>query len=128
MSKIFIPHQPLPLEKVEGQSPAKARRQPGQQSFQVLLSEKLDEAKLQFSAHALKRLEERNIRLKEEDLGKLGQAVSRAAAKGSRSSLLVYRDMAFVAGVQSKTIITAMDGESMKEHVFTNIDSAVFVE
>ena len=63
-----------------------------------------------------------------DELGKLEEAVEKAAARGCRSSLLLYRDMAFVAGVATRTIITALDGESMKEHVFTNIDSAVVVE
>ena len=41
---------------------------------------------------------------------------------------LLYRDMAFIAGVPSRTIITALDGESIREHVFTNIDSTVLVD
>ena len=61
------------------------------------------------------------------EINKLAQAVEKVAAKGSRSSLLLYKDLAFVAGVQSRTIITALDGESRKEHIFTNIDSAVIV-
>lgn len=83
---------------------------------------------LNFSAHARQRLQSRSIFLDAEELGKLEKAVDKAAAKGCRSSLLIYRDMAFVAGVPNRTIITALDGESMKEHVFTNIDSAVVVE
>ena len=32
---------------------------------------------------------------------------------------------AFVVSVKNKTVITAVDAQSMREHVFTNIDSAV---
>ena len=32
---------------------------------------------------------------------------------------------AFVVSVRNKTVITAVDQEHMREHVFTNIDSAV---
>jgi hypothetical protein len=32
---------------------------------------------------------------------------------------------AFVANVPSNTVITAVGSEHMREHVFTNIDSAV---
>ena len=90
----------------------------------------LEEAKdrdLTFSAHARQRLAARRISLDEAEVDKLAQAIEKVAAKGGRSSLLLYKDLAFVAGVQSRTIITALDGESSKEHVFTNIDSAVIV-
>ncbi len=81
-----------------------------------------------FSAHARQRLQERSIELGPEEVGKLARAVDKAAEKGCRASLLLYGDMAFVAGVDNRTIITALDGQSMKEHVFTNIDSALIVE
>ena len=32
---------------------------------------------------------------------------------------------AFVVSVQNRTVVTAVDREHMREHVFTNIDSAV---
>lgn len=100
----------------------------GEGRFERVLEEAITGKELTFSAHARQRLRSRSISLDAEELGKLGQAVDKAAARGCRSSLLLYRDMAFVAGVPSRTIITALDGESMKEHVFTNIDSAVVVE
>ena len=81
-----------------------------------------------FSAHASQRLQARQINLDAAEINKLALAVEKVAAKGGRSSLLLYKDLAFVAGVQSRTIITALDGESRKEHIFTNIDSAVIVE
>lgn len=83
---------------------------------------------ISFSAHARQRLLDRSIKLDAEEMGKLSQAVDKAAAKGCRSSLLLYRDLAFVAGVANRTIITALDGKNMKEHLFTNIDSALIVE
>jgi hypothetical protein len=33
---------------------------------------------------------------------------------------------AFVVSVPNNTVITAVNSEHMREHVFTNIDSAVF--
>ncbi len=114
-----------------GISPAakKPQRFPAdQRKFDRVLEETLTDKKLNFSAHARQRLESRSIALGADELGKLEEAVEKAAARGCRSSLLLYRDMAFVAGVATRTIITALDGESMKEHVFTNIDSAVVVE
>ena len=59
---------------------------------------------------------------------KLQQAVGKAAQKGARESLVLMQpDLAFVVSVRNRTVITAVDGDSMKENVFTNIDSAVIV-
>jgi flagellar operon protein len=51
--------------------------------------------------------------------------VDRAEEKGARDSLVLLRDMAFIVSVSNRTVVTAMDGERLKENVFTNIDSAV---
>ena len=47
------------------------------------------------------------------------------AAKGSRDAVVLLDGSAFVVSVKNKTVITAVDAQSMREHVFTNIDSAV---
>jgi len=39
----------------------------------------------------------------------------------------VMDNQAFIVSVTNRTVITALDGSSMKENVFTNIDSAVIV-
>jgi len=83
---------------------------------------------VKFSAHALQRLQERRITLGENELAKINQAVSAADKKGARSSLLLYEDLALVASIKNKTIITALGGEDMRAHVFTNIDSAVIIK
>ena len=36
-------------------------------------------------------------------------------------------DLAFIVSIKNRTVITAMDGASMKENVFTNIDGAVIL-
>lgn len=82
---------------------------------------------LKFSAHAKERLNLRNINLSSEDVARMTEAVNKAAAKGARQSLLVMDDQAFIVSVTNRTVITALDGGSMKENVFTNIDSAVIV-
>ncbi|MCX7568521.1 hypothetical protein OS242_00885 [Tumebacillus sp. DT12] len=79
-----------------------------------------------FSAHAMERLRSRNIRLTQDDLVRLGNAVDKAAAKGGRESLVVYKDTAYVISIKNRTVITAVDTAHMKDHVFTQIDSAVF--
>src|SRR5690348_13610872 len=82
---------------------------------------------LKFSAHARERLNLRNINLSQEDVSRMTDAVNKAAAKGARQSLLVMDNQAFIVSVTNRTVITALDGSSMKENVFTNIDSAVIV-
>ncbi|TAJ19710.1 MAG: flagellar biosynthesis protein [Dehalococcoidia bacterium] len=80
---------------------------------------------LQFSKHAQKRLEQRGIDLDGARMARLEQAVGQAAAKGSRDSLILLDEMALVVSVQNRTVVTAMDQQSTKEQVFTNIDSVV---
>jgi flagellar operon protein len=51
--------------------------------------------------------------------------VGQAEAKGSKDSLILLDDLALVVSVQNRLVVTAMDEQSSKEHVFTNIDSVV---
>jgi flagellar operon protein len=80
---------------------------------------------LHFSGHALQRIQRRGINLDEATLQRLDGGVQRAAAKGSRDSLVLVDETAFVVSVPNRTVITAVDREHMREQVFTNIDSAV---
>jgi flagellar operon protein len=80
---------------------------------------------VQFSRHALARVQRRGIELDQSTLSRLSEGVSRAAGKGSRDSLVLVDGTAFVVSVSNKTVITAVDSEHMKDNVFTNIDSAV---
>ena len=100
-------------------------------SFSQVLDQTLKKsqsAEVKFSAHALERLKDRNIHLTGADLEQIRDAVDKAAAKGSKESLLVKSDLAFVVNVPNRTVITAVPGNLMKDHVFTNIDSAVLLK
>jgi flagellar operon protein len=79
----------------------------------------------QFSKHALDRVQRRGIELDQPTLARLGDGLSRAAGKGARNAVVFVDNTAFVANVPSNTVITAVGSEHMREHVFTNIDSAV---
>ena len=83
---------------------------------------------LKFSAHAQQRLESRNIRLTTDDVAKMNAMADKAAAKGSKQSLFMMRDVAMVVSITNRTVITAVDQSSMKENVFTNIDSAAILD
>ena len=85
------------------------------------------QTKVKFSKHANERLRDRRIDLSDQELAKLDDTVERMAAKGARESLIYMNDLAFVVSVKNRTVITAMDGTSVKENIFTNIDSAAII-
>ena len=124
-----------PVGGVRGDSPGRMQQsQPSGiagASFQDRLAHALGEAEnagantLRFSKHAQKRLASRNIELTSGDLAKIEQAVDTARRKGGRDSLVLMGDLALVVSVKNNTVITAVDENSSKENVFTNIDSAV---
>jgi flagellar operon protein len=127
-NRVQMPYIPPPPGKTGVTATPAGKGKGGEQGFAAVLEKAKNLPELNFSNHARQRLQERRIVLGREELEKLQQAVEKAAAKGCRSSLLLYRDMAFIAGVANRTIITALGGESIKERVFTNIDSTVVVE
>lgn len=81
---------------------------------------------LKFSKHAELRMQARNIDLTQTQKEKISNAVSIAQQKGVKDSLIILDDMAFVVNVNSKTVITAVNNNELKDNVFTNIDGAVF--
>ncbi|MBU1097660.1 MAG: flagellar protein [Bacteroidetes bacterium] len=93
-------------------------------TFDDIFNRELENIKI--SSHAQKRLESRNITLNEVEISKIQNAVQRAEMKGSKDSLVMMNDTAFIVNVPNRTIITAMDVKESKDNVFTNIDSVVF--
>ena len=69
----------------------------------------------------------RGIDLSDEELSKLDDAVNKMASKGARESLIYMNDVALVVSIRNRTVITAMDGMSAKDNIFTNIDSAAIL-
>ena len=82
---------------------------------------------LKFSAHALNRIKDRSIPMSQDLLDKLDKAVDTAAAKGSKESLILTGDAAFIVSIKNKTVITVVDRNQMSGNVFTNIDSTVVI-
>jgi flagellar operon protein len=80
---------------------------------------------IQFSKHAVQRLERRNLDVSATSMQRLQDGVDRAAGKGARDAVVLVDDTAFVVSVNNRTVITAVGKDQMKDHVFTNIDSAV---
>jgi flagellar operon protein len=120
MNGINVPF--VPIEP--GREISKANVQDPSTPFKSIFQEELE--KLKFSNHALKRLENRNISLSDADLGKIQNAVEKAESKGSKDSLVMMKDTAFIINIPNKTVVTAMPLNNSEENIFTNIDSVVF--
>ncbi len=80
-----------------------------------------------FSAHAQARLNERNISLSQLHQQRLENGVQLAARKGSKNTLVLMDDTAFIVSVKNKKVITAITRDAAVENVFTQIDSATIV-
>ena len=125
VGKVDLTRPILPVtapESTQPKSPSKA----GTEFKQVFEKEVLRKS-IQFSKHAKERMSARNINLSDADLTKLNEAVTKASKKGAKESLILFSHAAYIVNVHNQTVITAVDAESMKENVFTNIDSAVIV-
>jgi flagellar operon protein len=94
-------------------------------SFASQLRQSQSNGGVQFSKHALERLQRRGISAGSETLNRLQHGVDLAAGKGARDAVVMVDDTAFVVSVKNRTVITAIDSAHMRQHVFTNIDSAV---
>ncbi len=84
-------------------------------------------AGIKFSGHAQTRLQSRQITLSDHDVARLGQAMTKAASKGAKDSLVLMDKTAFVVSVANRTVITAVASDALQENIFTNIDSAMIL-
>lgn len=119
---------PTPVAPPGTLQPTAAKKSPAEPGFAAVLEETLARQKVKFSAHAMERLRQRNLELDESDLAKLGSAMEKARQKGVKSSLILLGETAFIAGVNTNTIITAVDASQVKDHVFTGIDGAIIIK
>jgi len=100
----------------------------GPSEFQSLLREtQASEANFNLSQHAETRIKSRAIPWDSGIEKRISSGIDAAEAKGAREALILADNIAVIANVNSRTIITAMDKSQMKEKIFTNIDSAVLV-
>ncbi len=127
----LIPTKPTEIKKSDGE---------GQASFKEALGEALktnevvapkaaitksEAPQLKFSNHAIERMQSRGISYSLQDMTRLGEAVQKAAAKGSKDTLVLMENSALIVSVKNNTVVTVMDKNALKENVFTNIDSTI---
>lgn len=77
------------------------------------------------SKHAALRLKE--INFTQDDMKQIEKGFEIAKDKNSKNTVMLYKDVALIASVENKTIITAVEKERAKDNVFTNIDSVVIL-
>lgn len=124
-NRTYFPQQAVSPPVIPAKS-KKADKAKGAKNFEQVLDKKLN-GELKFSRHAQERLKSRSIQLNESDLGRLQDAVSKARGKGAQDSLVLMDELALVVSVKNNTVVTVVEGQSLKENIFTNIDSAVIV-
>ena len=129
------PHKVGGTPEVEVYRNRSLRRRPATPGFDRALERLLEQGpgsqqpapttptQLTFSRHASARLDSRGIVIDEAELSRLEDAVQALAAKGSREALVLTGDNAFVVGVDTRTVITAMPRSEALGTVFTQIDS-----
>jgi len=97
------------------------------QEFEKVLNQSISKTQnVKISAHAQQRMRERDIKLQDKDMNLINQAMDNLEKKGAKESLMIYKDMAFIASVNNRTIITALQEKDID--VVTNIDSAIVVK
>lgn len=77
------------------------------------------------SKHAAQRLNE--INFTEDDMNKIEKGFQIAKEKNSKNTVMIYKDIALIASVENKTLITAIEKERAKDNIFTNVDSVVIL-
>ncbi|MCR3757830.1 TIGR02530 family flagellar biosynthesis protein [Clostridium felsineum] len=96
--------------------------------FENILNNRIkNQNEFTISNHAAERLKSRNIDFSESDMKKINEGINKAHDKGAKDCLIFYKDVALVASIKNRTIVTAVDKSSSKGNVFTNIDSVVLL-
>jgi flagellar operon protein len=122
--------RPVDLLKIaeRKEQPTSATGKVNDASFKEMFSRELaGDRNVTFSKHASERLFSRGIQLGPEKLNRLADAIDKAAAKGSKETLVLTDEAALVVSVKNRTVITAFDRDNLKDGVVTSIDSAVII-
>lgn len=101
------------------------KRPQGPSEFEQILRQ--EDKSFNLSQHAETRIKSREIPWDTHLEKRISKGIDQAESKGSREALILADDVAVIANVKSRTVVTAMDRSQMKEKIFTNIDSAVLV-
>jgi len=93
--------------------------------FAHVLADRLNNRSITLSLHAADRLARRGLEIDETMADQINKAFAMAEQKGAQNALFLLDDLAVVASVGNRSIITALDSKGLSNGVFTHIDSAV---
>lgn len=114
--------QTLPIEQRNQQNTTAQCKE----SFKSILDKALESNDgYKLSKHAAERLKE--INFTDQDMTAIGKGFDIAEGKNSKNSVILYKDVALIASIENKTVITAVERDRAKENIFTNIDSVVIL-
>ena len=119
----ILPGVVPPVTPASGQRIPAGGRQGDGPSFAEVLGRQ--SRPIQFSRHAQQRMSSRGISFSADEMQRLGQAVAAVDAKGGKDSLVLLGSNALVVSVKNQTVVTVVGQDSLKDNVFTNIDSAI---
>lgn len=117
-----------PMIHKVNQHPATSSRptkETSQSAFHSIFQEQL--SGITISKHAKQRIEHREIEIDGTTMNRLNDAMDKLSKKGSKDSLILLNQVAYIVNPQQKVIITCMDKESMQENIFSGIDSAIIL-
>lgn len=86
-----------------------------------------NEEQLKFSKHAQNRISQRSIDISPELMEQVTNAVNNAQEKGITDALILGSNNAFIVNVPTRTVITTMNSNEMKQNIITNIDGTVII-
>ncbi|CAM3071137.1 flagellar operon protein [Sporolactobacillus spathodeae] len=97
-------------------------------SFKQTLADQLQQEAdgiVKLSKHAKERMTERQITVTRDEWRQIHQKMDEAGKMGVGDSLVITRRAAFVVNAPKNTIITAMDLNDARTHIFTNIQGTI---
>lgn len=129
-TRISAYQRPVNLLEIaeRGQNKTAQKQTTSAGSFKDVMAKELGSGRpVSFSKHAGERLHSRGIEMPQERVQQVADALDKAEAKGSRETLILFDDLALVASVKNRTVITAFDRDKLREGVVTSIDSAIII-
>lgn len=129
MSYRIINGQIQPIEPIGGfPQPKSTGKSKNNVGFKDILKKEINEkVGFNISGHAAERLRSRSVSLNEQDMKTINEGINRAEQKGCKNSVILYKDLALITSIKNRTVITAVDKNSSKDNIFTNVDSVILL-
>ena len=97
--------------------------------FHNLLQTKLSKTtQLKISKHAKERMDHRGIKFSNDEWLTIQKKVEEAKQKGVSDSLVLTEDAALIVSAKNETVITALNRNEARSHIFTNINGTIIID